>query len=264
MTEINLKGRVALVTGGGRGIGRAICLALADAGAAVAVNYRRDDEAAKQVVEAVTANGGTAAAFPAAIGDEEAMRAMVDAVGEQLGAIDIVVNNAGLASRGHSVLDTDPAELHRLMAVNAYGPHRLAQLVLPGMRTAGRGDFVFISSVETRWLSPNSAPYVMSKSAMEALAFTLAKEEVGHGIHVNVVAPGVVATDMGKRLISAKLGVDIAQLDATYPFGHVCTPEDVARVALFLASGLSGYVTGQLIAVDGGLNRPPATAAVED
>jgi 3-oxoacyl-[acyl-carrier protein] reductase len=259
-----LDGRIALVTGGGRGIGRAVCLSLAEAGAAVAVNYRRDDDAANDVVDTVRAAGGTAAAFSATIGDEQAMRGMVDTVGSQLGQIDILVNNAGIASRGQSVLDTDPGELHRLMTVNAFSPHLLAQLVLPGMRKAGRGDFVFISSVETRWLSANAAPYAMSKAAMEALAFTLAKEEVAHGIRANVVAPGLVATEMGKRLVAAKLGVDIPALDAQYPFGHVCTPEDVARVVLFLVSGLAGYVTGQSIAVDGGLNRPPATAGAEE
>jgi 3-oxoacyl-[acyl-carrier protein] reductase len=264
MMHTDLTGRVALVTGGGRGIGRSICYALAGHGAAVAVNYRRDDAAAKEVVEAIRAGGGIAAAYPAAIGEIDAMKAMVDSVVDELGTIDIVVNNAGIATRGQSVLDTEQAELERLMAINAYGPFVLAQLVLPGMRRQARGDFVFISSVETRWLSANAAPYGMSKTAMEALALTLAKEEVAHGIHSNIVAPGLVATEMGKRLAAAKLGVDIPTLDAQYPFGRVCTPEDVARVVLFLVSSLSGYITGERIAVDGGLNRPPATAGGED
>ena len=162
-----------------------------------------------------------------------------------------------MASRGQSVVDTDPAELPRLMAVNALGPHRLAQLVLPAMRTRPRGDIVFISSADVTRLSANGAPYNMGKAAMEALAFTLAKEERPHGVHVNVVAPGLVATDMGERLVAAKVGTTIGDLDSRYPFGRVCTPDDVAGAVLFLVSGLAGYVTGQRIGVDGGLDHDP-------
>lgn len=258
-SPLSLDGRVALVTGGGRGIGRAAALALAGAGAAVAVNYRRDADASAELVETITSKGGRAAAYPAAIGDNEAMEAMVAGATRDLGPIDIVVNNAGMASKGQSILDTDPGELVKLMTINVYGPHRLAQLVLPGMREARRGDFVFISSAEARRLNPNAAPYSMGKLAMEALAITLSKEERGHGIHVNCVAPGLVATEMGRKLVAATQGVDIATLDATYPFGRVCTPEDIAAAVLFFVSGLGGYVTGQVLAVDGGLDRDPAT-----
>ena len=271
---IDLTGRVALVTGGGRGIGRAVALALGRAGAAVAVNYRRDEDAAAQVVKDITAAGGTAGAYPASVGDLDALDGLVAAVGADLGPIDILVNNAGMASRGQSVVDTDPAELprlmavdqtayatskarHRAMAVNALGPHRLAQLVLPAMRTRPRGDIVFISSADVTRLSANGAPYNMGKAAMEALAFTLAKEERPHGVHVNVVAPGLVATDMGERLVAAKVGTTIGDLDSRYPFGRVCTPDDVAGAVLFLVSGLAGYVTGQRIGVDGGLDHDP-------
>ena len=124
------------------------------------------------------------------------------------------------------------------------------------MRTRPRGDIVMISSVATSNMGPNGAPYNMGKAAMEALAFTLAKEERPHGIHVNIVCPGLVETDMGVRLTRARSGnldlTDLRSLDATMPLGHVCQPEDIANVVLFLCSGLAGYVTGQRIVVDGG------------
>ena len=121
------------------------------------------------------------------------------------------------------------------------------------MRERARGDIVFISSVAARMLARNGAPYNMAKAALEALALTLAKEERAAGIHVNVVAPGLVNSDMGRRLVKAAMGVeDISSLDAGSPFGRVCRPEDVADVVRFLCSDAAGYVTGQVITVDGG------------
>ena len=248
-----LDGRVALVTGGGRGIGRGISELLASEGAAVAVNYRRDREAAGGTVAAIEAAGGVARAYQASVDDAEQDARMVDAVVADLGAIDLLVNNGGVASRGNAVADTDPAEVARVIGTHAIGPHHLCRLVLPSMRTRPRGDIVMVSSVATSHHAGKGAPYNMGKAALEALAFTLAKEERPHGIHVNVVAPGLVDTDMGKRLAQAMTGVtDIRALDATSPFGHVCQPIDVARVVLWLCSEGAGYVTGQRIECDGG------------
>jgi 3-oxoacyl-[acyl-carrier protein] reductase len=247
-----LAGRVAIVTGGGRGIGRAVASALASSGATVAISYRRDADAAEQAV----AQGDAARAYPVSMESNGEIERLVAAVDRDLGAPDIVVNNAGAASRGHPVVGTDPAELPRLMAINAYGPHRLAQLVLPGMRSRGFGHIVMISSTATRVMGANGAPYNMAKAAMEALAFTLAAEEERYGLHVNVVAPGLVATEMGRRMSIAVRGVSaIEELDAESPFGRVCRPEDVAAAVLFLVSPAAGYLTGQRIAVDGGAER---------
>jgi NAD(P)-dependent dehydrogenase (short-subunit alcohol dehydrogenase family) len=244
------------VTGGSRGIGRAISVALARHGAAVAVNYRRDAAAAEQLAAELTAASRSTRAFRASLESNEQIEDMVGAVIAELGPPDIVVNCAGVASRGQPVADTDPAELTRLMAVNAFGPHRLAQLVIPGMRKRGLGHIVMISSTATRVMGANGAPYNMAKAAMEALAYTLAAEEERYGIRVNVVAPGLVETEMGRRMARAVHGVaDMSALDAASPFGRVCQPEDVAGVVAFLVGPAAGYVTGQRIAVDGGAER---------
>ena len=254
MTE--LQGKVALVTGGGRGIGRSISLLLAQHGASIAVNYRRDKESAETTVAHIIAAGGMATAHQGSTDDPVQNTALVAEVLAQYSGIDILVLNAGIASRGKSVADTEAEELWRLVATHALGPHQLCRDVLPSMRTRGRGDIIFISSVATNSMSANGAPYNMGKAAQEALASTLAKEEREHGIHVNVVAPGLVETDMGLRLARAMTGQremqDLRSLDAAAPFGRVCQPEDVANIVLWFCSAEAGYVTGQRIEVDGG------------
>lgn len=249
----DLEGRVALVTGASRGIGRATAARLASAGAAVAVNFRRDESAAAAVVAAIEEAGGRAVAVQGDVGVREDVDRLVGEAREALGAIDLLVNNAGVASRGRSVLDSDLEEFERVMRVHALGNVQLCQLVLPDLRAAARGDIVFISSVLTARNDPNGAPYNMGKSAEEALALTLAREERPHGVHVNIVAPGLVATDMGDKLVRATAGVDrVADLAERSPFGRVCLPEDIAAAVGFLVSPAAGYVTGQRIGIDGG------------
>ena len=251
-----VEGRVALVTGGGRGIGRGISELLAAQGATIAVNYRRDADAAADTVAAIHAAGGSASAFQASVDDADACAAMIDAVVAQFGGLDILVCNAGIASRGNSVAETDPAEMMRVVAAHAFGPHHLARLAMPHLRASGRGDVVMISSVATSTMSANGAPYNMGKAAMEALALTLAKEERANGIHVNIVAPGLVETEMGVRLARSFTGnrdlQDLRSLDAMAPFGRVCQPLDVANVVLWLCSEGAAYITGQRIVCNGG------------
>jgi 3-oxoacyl-[acyl-carrier protein] reductase len=251
-TDLPLAGRVALVTGGGRGIGRAISLGLAADGADVAVNYRKDRDSADETVAAIEALGRRARAYQASVDLLDDDRRLAAEVVADFGAVDILVNNGGIASRGNTVADTDPAELERVMRTHALGPHHLCQAVLPSMRTRSRGDIVFISSVATLTHAANGGPYNMGKAAMDALAYTLAKEELRHGIHVNVVAPGLVDTSMGQKLMKAVAGVDdLRTLDAAMPFGRVCQPEDVADVVRWFVSPAADYVTGQRVNVDG-------------
>ena len=251
--QIDLAGRTALVTGASRGIGRAIALALAEAGANVAVNYRRDADAAAETVKDIEALGRKAKAYSASVENWDEDQVMVADVLRDFGGIGILVNNAGIASRGQSVADTDPAEMERVVRVHAFGPHYLSKLVVPHMRGEGRGDIVMISSVATLGMGPRGAPYNMGKAAMEALALTLAKEERQHGIRTNIVSPALTVTEMGRRLTKATTGVeDIHELDARSPFGRVSTPEDVAAVVTFLVSSANPYVNGQKVNVNGG------------
>jgi NAD(P)-dependent dehydrogenase (short-subunit alcohol dehydrogenase family) len=249
----DLNGRVALITGGGRGIGREIALGLAEDGADVAISYRRDEESARATVGEIEALGRRAAAFAAAVDDVDQATALATQALESFGPIDIFVHNAGIASRGFDVPHTDPAEIERLFRTHALGAFVLCKHLVPQMRDRDRGDIVMISSAATSHLYASSSPYNMAKAALEALAMTLAKEERRNGIHVNIVAPGLVATEMGRRLVKGAMGVeDITSLDSGSPFGHVCTPEEVADVVRFVVGTGGRYVTGAKIPVDGG------------
>jgi 3-oxoacyl-[acyl-carrier protein] reductase len=251
MGEQPLTGRVALVTGGGRGIGRAIALALAEDGADVAVNYRRDADAADQTVAEIEKLDRRAIAVGGSVDDVEADEAMVARTVDELGSLSILVNNAGQASRGNDVAGTDPGEVLKLLGTHAIGAHHLCRLAVPHLRQGDRGDVVFVSSIVTLHNAARHGPYAMAKAAMEALAFVLAKEERDNGIHVNVVAPGLVKTDMGTRL-ARSWGADIEDMDPGMPFGRVCRPEDVADVVRYLVGPAASYVTGQRVVIDGG------------
>ena len=257
-----LNGRVALVSGGGRGIGRAIVERLAGDGIDVAINYRRDEAAAIETVETARGLGVRAERYQADVSDLDACRGLVEAVLRDFGNVDIRVNNAGIASRGQSVADTDPREMARVVHTHLFSAFYLCQLVLPSMRQQPRGDIIMISSSATQSLGANGAPYNMAKAALEALAKTLAKEERANGIRVNVVAPGLVETAMGVRLAHAVLGVQaIRDLDAGSPFGFVCQPEDIGNAVGFLCSEAGRYITHQVLYVDGGGFAGPANRA---
>ena len=257
MADGTASGRIALVTGGGRGIGRAISVRLAAAGACVAVNYRRDEASASETVAEIEAAGGTAKAYQASIDRWDDDVRLVEEVTTDFGGLDILVNNGGIASRGRFVADTDPDELERVVRTHAFGPHHLCHLALPWMRRRDRSDIIMISSIATDFMSAGSGPYNMGKAAVEALSRTLAHEEAVNGVRVNTIAPGLVATDMGDRLARAAAGAQTADdLGTSAPFGRICQPEDIADAVVFLVSDAASLITGQRICVDGGGLRP--------
>ena len=251
--KIDLTDRVAVVSGGGRGIGKAISTSLASYGASVVVNYRVDERSAGATVNEILDSGGKAIAIQGDVADYDDATSLVRQAEDTLGAVGILVNNAGIPSRGMSVADTDPTELVRVLHTHAMGAHFLSKLVVPKMRQLPRGDIIMISSAATKGFSAKGAPYNMAKAALEALASTLYKEERENGIRVNTVAPGLVETEMGRRFIRATSGiVNMRDLDTVMPFGHVCQPQDVAEVVAFLVSDANVYITGERIYCDGG------------
>lgn len=248
--------KVALVTGASRGIGRAVAEGLAADGYAVAVNFRRDEESARAVVAAIRDRGGTATAYRAAVGHAaEEERLVADVVGA-FGRIDVLVSNAGIASRGLPVERTTREEVERVFAVHALAAHSLCRLVLPGMRERREGAVVVVSSTATRDVPAGAAPYTMAKAALEALARTIAAEEVGNGIRANVVAPGLADTDMGRRRIEAiQHGKVDAALGGTAP-ATLCQPGQVADAVRYLVSSRAAGVNGQTVYLDGDGGSP--------
>ncbi len=219
----------------------------------MAVNYRKDEEAAGSTVAAIESEGGSAALFQGSVASYEEASAVVDGVVSRFGHVDILVNNAGITNRGTPVASTPVEELERVVGTMAFGSHHMSQLVLPSIREQPRGDIIMISSQSAIKADPYGGPYNMAKAAQEALAFTLAKEEARSGIRVNVVVPGLSNTDMGRRLVKAAMKVDeIHELNGRFPLGRVCEPEDVANAVSFLVSRDGSNITGQRLAVDGG------------
>ena len=250
---MSLEGRVALVTGGGRGIGRGISLALAEAGADVAIVYRRDEQSAKETVKEIDSLSRKAEMFHCDVTDHDSVKDVVKRVVDTLGKIDILVNNAGIASRGNSVFDTDVNQLRRVIDTHVFGSFHFTQAVLPNMREQPRGDIIFVSSVGAETGGANGAPYGMAKRAMEALATALSKEELANGIRVNVIRPGLIETEMGSRLVKATRGIqDIKELYPSSPFGRVGQPADIGNVVAFLVSQKGEYITDAVIKVSGG------------
>jgi 3-oxoacyl-[acyl-carrier protein] reductase len=249
-------GRVALVTGGSRGIGRGIVLRLAMDGADIAINYNSNDEAANAVADEVRALGRRAEIFKADVAEEDDCRRLAEEVLGAFGKVDILVNNAGIGAtavgRPH-VAAAEPEAFYRLMAAHAYGPFYLCQALVPQMRDLPRGDVVMVSSVAAQNFGATGGTYSAAKAAMEALAHTLAKEERQHNIHVNIVAPGLVETDMGLALVQFTRGVQsMRELDASQPFGRVGQPADIAAAVAFFCGPRASYITNQRLTVSGG------------
>jgi NAD(P)-dependent dehydrogenase (short-subunit alcohol dehydrogenase family) len=227
-------------------------VALARDGADVAINYVRDEAAARATAAEVEALGRRAFVHQASVGDEDEAVGLVDAVLGEFGTLDLLVHSAGVLSNGPTLAETPAAEFRRVFDTNVLGALTVTQRALPALRAHDRSDVVVISSIASVALSATWGPYNMAKAALEAMATTLAKEERANGLHVNMVAPGLVATDMGRAVMAGHGVDDLGAIDATSPYGHVCTPAEVADVVAFLVSDSARYVTNQRIGVDGG------------
>ncbi len=247
-----LAGTVALVTGGSRGIGRATCVLLGREGAAVAVNYAHDEISAAEVVKQIRGAGGRAIAVKADVASRADVVAMADRVHRELGPVDVLVNNAGILSRGTS-LTMDDGELDRMMAVNVKGIVHTVQAVAPRMIERGAGSIVNISSLAGLGTAvPDTTPYAATKAAVIALTKRQAFELGPHGVRVNAICPGYIRTEMLASLDDPANHDRLKSLSAKTMLGRVGVPDDIGHVVVFLAGGGASFITGQALAVDGG------------
>ena len=243
-----LEGKVALVTGGSRGIGRAISIALASEGASVYVNYTSREDSAVETAKLCEEAGGKGIPIQCNVSESDSVDAAFKEIKEQSGKIDILVNNAGITSDG-VFIRTKNEDWDKVMAVNLNGAFYCSRAAAKLMMKAREGRIVNISSVVGEMGNPGQASYVASKAGLIGLTKSLAKELAARNITVNAVTPGFIASDMTDKLGDAVK----EQYHTNIPLSRFGNPEEVAAVVNFLAGATSGYVTGQVIGVNGGL-----------
>ncbi len=246
-----LDDRIVLVTGAGRGIGRGIAECVAREGAHVAVNYAQGKATAEQVAESIRGLGRNAIAVQADVSDRQQVEAMVTTVSEQLGPIDVLVNNAGIESIV-PFLELDDAEWERVTATNLKGPWLVGQIVARDMVAREKGGaIVNIGSIQAGMVFPGRTHYAPTKRGIEALTTNMAVELAPHGIRVNCLHPGLFDTDMTKWVMDDP---DILpQVLKNIPLGRAAQPSEMGPAVVFMASDDASYVTGQSLYVDGGM-----------
>ncbi len=245
---MNLTGKHAVVTGGGRGIGRAICLALAQAGADVVINYSGSEAAAQETAEACRAIGVQALTVKANVADETQAAALIDQGIKALGSVDILVNNAGI-TRDNLMLRMSPADFSAVLDTNLKGAFFCMKAACRPMMKARFGRIINISSVVGLRGNAGQANYAASKAGLIGMSKSAAKELASRGITVNCIAPGFIDTAMTEVLPEGVKEKLLTQI----PMARLGSAQDVAAAAVFFASEAASYVTGQVLCVDGGM-----------
>ena len=246
MTDRDFEGKTALVTGGSRGIGRAICVRLAAGGAAVAVNYAAREDAARETLAAVEAAGGRGTVVRGDVADPDAVARMVAETEAELGPIDLLAANAGIAAAtAHDEIDL--ARWRRMMAVNVDGTLHSVLAVKDGMIARGFGRIVCLASIAGLFARPGLIAYGVSKAAVIALVRNIAPG-IAPAVRINAVAPGLTETDMIADIPKSRRAAMVADT----PLGRVGKPEEIAELAAFLLSEKSAFTTGQTVVADGG------------
>jgi 3-oxoacyl-[acyl-carrier protein] reductase len=245
----DLTGKVALVTGASRGLGRAIAVAFAAQGADVAVNYRGNQDAAAETVDAIRASGRRAELIQGDTSEgRESSQAIVKAAIDAFGTVDILVNNAGI-TRDNLLMRMDAEEWDAVVATNLSGPFWMTRAIARPMMKARSGRIINMSSAAGRMGNAGQANYAAAKAGLIGLTKTTARELASRGITCNAIAPGLIATDLTADLPEAATEA----IKTMTPMGYVGSVEDVAATAVFFASDEARYVTGQVIGVDGGM-----------
>ncbi|SFL98056.1 3-oxoacyl-[acyl-carrier-protein] reductase [Gracilibacillus orientalis] len=243
-----LKDQVALITGASRGIGREIALTFSSKGAKVVVNYSGSEDKAQEVVDKIIADGGEAIKIKANVSDENDVKAMVKEITKTFGSLDILVNNAGI-TKDNLLMRMSEADFDDVIDINLKGVFLCTKAVTRQMMKQKSGRIINVSSVVGISGNAGQANYVSAKAGVIGLTKTTAKELAARNILVNAIAPGFIATDMTNKLTEEQQ----EQMLALIPLNKLGKAEDVANVALFLASEQANYVTGQTIPVDGGM-----------
>src|SRR5579863_5024073 len=248
MNPANIRGRTCLVTGGSRGIGRAVAVALAGAGGDVAIIYNNGRDAAEEVCDEIRRAGVRSRACKADVADEEQVNILAEGLRKDFGPVSVIVNCAGI-TRDKSFMKMEPSQWHEVLGVNLHGPFHVTRAFVPSLLEQGWGRIINISSVVGQTGNFGQANYAASKGGLAAFTMTLARELARKNITANVVAPGFIETDMTRGLPQAVT----EQVKAMTPVRRLGKPHEVAAAVAFLASPAVAYITGEVLGVNGGM-----------